>query len=249
MQAGIEYIGDIDEYSVFEVLLLAAKSLKTISDDVILDISNLDIISEVIGGLSENLRFEMLRCIAEKNSHELPDTYVTETVRKLMALGGAPKDVIPKLYGLMGKTDAVKQLEKLTGALESAGLGNMINIDFSVSGDTSYYNGIVFKGFIKGVPECVLSGGQYDGLMKKMGKSSKAVGFAVYLDSLERLYGSDKKHDVDTVIIYGDGTDLSALYNKVAEFAAKGVTVSAFKTVPDGYKYKNIIMLGGEDRA
>ena len=50
-----------------------------------------------------------------------------------------------------------------------------------------YYNGIAIKGFINKIPESVISGGQYDRLMAKMGRKSKAVGFAVYLDALERL--------------------------------------------------------------
>ena len=37
------------------------------------------------------------------------------------------------------------------------------------------------------MPDRVLSGGQYDRLMEKMGKKSNAVGFAVYLDELERI--------------------------------------------------------------
>ncbi|MBE7014067.1 MAG: hypothetical protein E7419_02530, partial [Ruminococcaceae bacterium] len=41
--------------------------------------------------------------------------------------------------------------------------------------------------FINGVPEGVLSGGQYDKLMNKMGKKSNAIGFAVYLDVLDRI--------------------------------------------------------------
>ena len=50
----------------------------------------------------------------------------------------------------------------------------IINIDFSVVNDITYYNGIVFKGFIEGIPQGVLSGGQYDKLMKKMRKSMGA---------------------------------------------------------------------------
>jgi len=51
----------------------------------------------------------------------------------------------------------------------------------------SYYNGIVFKGYVRGIPSGVLSGGQYDKLMAKMGRKARAVGFAVYMDLLERF--------------------------------------------------------------
>ena len=50
--------------------------------------------------------------------------------------------------------------------------------------NTKYYNDLVFKGYIPGVPDYVLSGGRYDGLMREMGRSSAAMGFAVYLDKI-----------------------------------------------------------------
>ena len=71
-------------------------------------------------------------------------------------------------------------------------------IDFSVVGDINYYNGIVFKGFLKDIPTEVLSGGQYDCLMRKMGRKSCAIGFAVYTDILERVnWSENKKNDDD----------------------------------------------------
>jgi len=71
-------------------------------------------------------------------------------------------------------------------------------VDFSVIGDLNYYNGIVFKGFVEGVPSAVLSGGQYDKLMKKMQHSSRAVGFAVYLDMLDMAF--DTPAEPETVL-------------------------------------------------
>ncbi len=249
MQAGIECIGQVDDYNLFEVIILAAKSLESISDTAILDISHLGIIMEIISGLSKDVQKEMLRCLANKNSHELPKTYVTDIISKLMNVSGNPETVIPMLKDLLGDNKSLNQLEKITSALCDAGFSDMINIDFSVSGDMSYYNGLVFKGFVKGVPECVLSGGQYDGLMKKMGKTEKAIGFAVYLDSLERLFASDKKYDADTVVLYTDNTELETVYKTVSEITKKGVSVAAFKTLPQNYKYREIINLGGDNNA
>lgn len=246
MQAGIERIGGIDDYAIFEVIMLAAKSLKEISKSAMLDISHLGIISQVIGSLDSNMQKEILRCLTEKNIHELPRTFVTDTLASLMQISGRPCDVMPKLRALLGENQSLLQLEKICTALENAGLSDIINIDFSVSGDIGYYNGLVFKGFVKGVPECVLSGGQYDALMKKMGKSEKAIGFAVYLDSLSRLFDEGKKYDTDTALIYNEGTDLDTLYKAVSEIAESGKTVAAFTKLPDGYKCREVITLGGD---
>jgi ATP phosphoribosyltransferase regulatory subunit len=56
-----------------------------------------------------------------------------------------------------------------------------------------YYNGVAFQGYVRGVPSGVLSGGQYDRLLKRMGKGGRAIGFACYLDKLERL-GEVRSH-------------------------------------------------------
>ena len=71
----------------------------------------------------------------------------------------------------------------------------MLQVDFSLVGDINYYNGIIFKGFVEGVPSAVLSGGQYDKLMKKMKRSSDAVGFAVYLDMLDMASETPKEDE------------------------------------------------------
>ena len=34
----------------------------------------------------------------------------------------------------------------------------------------SYYNGIVFKGYVEGIPSNILSGGRYDKPLHKLGK-------------------------------------------------------------------------------
>ena len=66
-----------------------------------------------------------------------------------------------------------------------------MQLDFSLVSNLNYYNGILFRGFVEGIPDSVLSGGQYDKLMRKMGKESRAIGFAVYLEELARLGGTE----------------------------------------------------------
>jgi ATP phosphoribosyltransferase regulatory subunit len=60
-------------------------------------------------------------------------------------------------------------------------------LDFSAVSNMNYYNGVIFQGFISSLPGSVLSGGQYDNLMRRLRRRSGAVGFAVYLDQIERL--------------------------------------------------------------
>ena len=196
MQVGLECIGEVDSKCVIEVLNLAEESLKSISESYVLDISHMGIISEILDkcGASFECRKKVLQCIGEKNLHELAavcradgfDGEMTELLKKLALTCGRACDVMPEIEAMLSgvvSEQSILELENIAAALDS----EFVNIDFSVVNDMSYYNGIVFKGFIAGIPTGVLSGGQYDKLMKKMGKSSSAIGFAVYLDMLERL--------------------------------------------------------------
>lgn len=204
MQVGLECIGNVGADSILEVLTVAAKSLRCISKNSVLDISHMGIISELIdkSGSSFECRQQVFRCIGEKNVHELAkvcrDDGVSEEfvelLKKLALTSGKPCEVLPNIKNALGgmvSAGVLKEFEELTTALENSDCGDMVCIDFSVVNDMNYYSGVVFKGFISEIPSSILSGGRYDKLMEKMGRSSSAVGFAVYLDMLERM-GEDE---------------------------------------------------------
>ena len=202
LQTGLECMGDIDDGCVYEVLRLAAESLCRISPRAVLDVSHLGVVNGLLEGLSAEARGKICHCMGEKNAHELAQVCATygvaegtaATLQTLIGLYGAPNAVLPALSALIGETEAVAQLHRLTDAL-SADYGEMIRIDFSVTDEGSYYNGIVFRGFAEGVPDSILSGGQYDRLMRQMGRRGGAVGFAVYLDRLGRMPEAARAYD------------------------------------------------------
>ena len=232
MQIGLECIGDIDDYCIAEVLALAARSLNTFGSDVVLDISHLGIISELFdyAGVPEESRDSVMKLIGEKNTHEIDNLLLSigidnekiDEVNKIVSIYGEPESVIKQMKETMAfakKSKYIESFERIINAVNHAGLGNILRIDFSVTGDVTYYNGIVFRGFISGIPSSVLSGGQYDKLMKKMQKRSGAIGFAVYLDMLERYLGTKKEWDIDTVILYDESTSLELLNDTVENYA------------------------------
>ena len=104
----------------------------------------------------------------------------------------------------------------------------------------NYYNGIVFSGFISGVAEGVLSGGRYDALMARMGKQSKALGFAIYLDLLEGFFETGEDLDVDVLLLYSERTDTASVYKRVNELISEGLSVSAQRGIPDALRYARI---------
>lgn len=190
MQAGVECFGKVTDDDVCEVISLADDSIKMLSDDGIIALSNLDIINSIISKLelSSKQKSALFAAMAEKNIPEMSDICkndeVLSVLKQLISMYGKISDVVPKLESLL---DEYKEFEDILKKLCADKNADNIYLDFSVTDDINYYTGIVFKGFIRNIPVPVLSGGQYDNLMLKMKRSSSAVGFAVYTDELERL--------------------------------------------------------------
>lgn len=241
-QAGVECVGNIGLYELYETVYLAAASLAIISENFVLDISDLGILSAIFDemGAEENFRREAMKLIAEKNAHELLalcEKYAISPLSadKLTAVIGAYGPLSTALDKLapLCKTGAAlaeyKQLEKLCALLEKTEFANRMRLDFSVVNDMDYYSGIVFKGFIDGVGEGVLSGGRYDKLLVKMGKNAGGIGFAVNLDLLDGFGSVKETADVDTLILYDDKTDGALLLQTVNALITDGKTVRVQK--------------------
>ncbi len=200
-QTGVECVGDINKEIISEVLYLASKSLDLISKSNVLCISSLNIISAILDyvKLSETSKIKIVKLLGEKNlfgvkeilKNESIDEKGRDLVCNLVTLYGTPNKVVDGLrqFEVDNKTKVlVKEFIETIDNLISLNVdGNKIIIDFSVVNDMNYYNGIAFKGFVEGIPTGILSGGQYDNLMKKMGKDYGAIGFAVYLDEVSRV--------------------------------------------------------------
>lgn len=261
MQAGLECIGDIDLYDVFEAVHLAAQSLAMIADEFVLEISHLGILSALLeeAGGSDSFRKAVAQCIAEKNEHDLAriceengvSAEKTAKICSFIGLYGDMKSVIEKLDKICetkcGRA-ALSELCELQALIETTEYADKVFLDFSIVNDMNYYNGIVFKGFINGIYEGVLAGGRYDKLMEKMGRKSGAVGFAVYLDLLETLGTESSKYDVDVLLIYNEKTDVKVVADKVRELTEAGKSVSAQKTIPGKLRYRELINIEKEAR-
>ena len=242
MQSGVECIGDVDPVIVGEMLVMAAKSLALTGRRYVLEVSHLGFIGRAIARATGDaaLRADIAKRVGEKNIHGIAelcrdrtDRASAERICALASVYGSPREVEEKLRGLIYDEEDEKDLEYLTSALSApggAGLSDKVSVDLSVTADANYYNGIVFKGFVEGVPESVLSGGQYDRLMKKMGRRSRAVGFAVYVDTLERLFDDAGEYDFDVLLVYPDGASPEGVAAAAEKIRAGGETVCSAKS-------------------
>ncbi len=260
MQTGLECIGDIDALAMCEVLLLAAKSLDVISEDNILDISHMGFLLGMIenAGLSgldadriigfvEHKNIPAIRALCAELSISEEDT---EGLCSLTSLYAPMEEVLQKVGGMVKgerMCEAYRELDEICGMLKACGVGKKIYVDFSTVNDRTYYNGITFKGFVNGLPDSVLSGGRYDTLMRKMGKSAGAVGFAVYLDMLERMAVDEKAYDVDVLLCYSKDSDRLLVAKTAEEQRALGYSVLSVQGEKAKVRCKRKIKISGRE--
>lgn len=202
MQMGLECIGAANNPSVTEVIDLAEKSLALVAENngYVLRVSDIDILTFIIDDLTDSkyVRSDLLRLAGEKNIHEIRRLCAANDIPEakysvltdLLGLYGTPEEVLPEVMRICRGTAAEEETGELLSVLKDLmedGEERHIVLDFSIIGDTNYYNGVALEGYIDGLPECVLVGGRYDKLMQRMKKKSRAIGFAVYLDNLGML--------------------------------------------------------------
>ncbi len=254
MQTGLECIGKIGLYEITEVLFLAIKSLGLIDEKFSLELSHASLLSALIAdsGIEERVLPVVTDCIKMKSSglcsELLENNKITEKQAQLISalnqdyndvniLGNALKPFIVSEESDKFFNEFISILRVLCSS-ENSG---KITVNFSLASETGYYSGTVFKGYINGIPVCVLSGGQYDRLMKKFGEGAGAVGFAVYLDSLERFKSETAEYDVDTVLLVKSGDDSGKILKTVENLTEKGESVLVQTFVPENIRYKRII--------
>ena len=260
MQVGLEALGSVDDYTIAEVLLLAAKSLLTVSEDAVLDISHLGLLSELLDGIGipTDEKGRLVKLISEKNAHEMAALCracgVSEEdvslLRSLIAMNGSPAEVMPRLEQLLAdRVDPalLKQLKEVVSSLTGSGVEQLLRIDFSVVDDMHYYNGFVFKGFVRGLPGSVLSGGQYDKLMEKMKRQDRAIGFAVYADLLDRLEQPEDDYDVDVVLLYDDQADMALIRREAEQLRSQGSSVMVTRVTPEDIRCRKMMKISGNE--
>lgn len=241
-QVGLECIGRVDIYAMSEVLLLAARSLALIDDEYLLSLSHMGIVSAILDAVlpasaAPALRDQLFGCIGEKNTHSLRtlcaangiSSDAAERLAALILLGGSYTEASEMLSalcaGIPAAEAAAAELAQIWEMLDLCGVSSHLRLDFSLVNDLQYYNGVIFKGFLRVLPTEILSGGRYDRLVERFGHEGGAIGFAVYLGLLERLTDASDEYDVDVLLTYDAGTDLTALTRAVRMLSEGGQSV------------------------
>ncbi len=253
MQTGLECIGKTGIYEITEVLYLAIKSLQLIDEDFRIELSHAALLSSLIGEaqFASDVKNDVLEALRIKSSGLceglLRDGKITseqlELINMLNTNFRNTDEFINAVMPFAKSDDSKKYLDEFKEIIQgvsSEETTDRLTVNFSLASDAGYYSGLVFKGYINGIPVSVLSGGQYDKLMKKFGENAGAVGFAVYLDSFERFKSVNNEYDVDTVIIIKDTDDKKKVFEAAEKLIAKGEKVYVHTEEPDSLRYRRI---------
>ncbi len=254
-QTGIEVLGQLDSYSLSEIILLALQSLDKIDNNNILSVSHMSVISALFEkfGIKNTLRKKIIACIMGKNMHDLKRILEENSIESdefidIISLSGSISDVLAKLekFKKLGYnfSDAENDFKTLDDSLKISGKEKKVTVDFSVLNHIDYYNGIIFQGYVEKAPGAVLAGGRYDNLANKIRKNTEAIGFAIYLDNLNLWYPNKKEIDTDIVIINISGSS-AELLKKVKSFTEDGYSVRVEHTKPSDYRYKKLYIFDG----
>ncbi len=197
-QMGLEMLGAVGEAQVQQAVCLAARSLDALGADWVLEVSHMGYLFGLFDalGVPDAARAKLLEKLREKNAHELRAAAgaagladaAADILCSVLSLCGSYADTLAKAAALCrndAMRAAVAELEALAVPLEKA--GGVIRLDMTLAGEMEYYNGLVFQGYLKTLPRPLLKGGRYDLLMQKFTPGAGAIGFAVYLDELDRL--------------------------------------------------------------
>ena len=212
-QMGLEMLGAVGEDAVQQAVCLAAQSLAVLGTEWVLEVSHMGYLFGLFDALAvpEPARAQLLEKLRQKNAHELRaaalaaglSAAAADTLCGVLELSGSYAVTLSKAAALCRNAAMTAAVAELTALAPSLGrVGGSIRLDLTLAGEMEYYNGLVFQGYLKALPRPLLKGGRYDLLMQKFTPGAGAIGFAVYLDELDRLSApAPVQQDADRVML------------------------------------------------
>ncbi len=253
-QAGIELIGASGERADLEMLSLAVESLRICDvGDFRVEIGHVGFFLSLVGQLNvdDDVKDTIRTLIEDKNYAALGGVLDTlepsdpvDFIRMLPRLFGG-EEVLETAWALCSNTEshaALKYLSNLYKKLCALGLSDHVMIDLGMIHQNEYYTGVIFRGYIEGSGDTVISGGRYDTLLRRFGSDLPATGFGVNVDSLtkrmlERQAVDPPKPSI--VLVHALPGYETEAFVKVGELAYQGMVCefSVFNSLEEALVY------------
>lgn len=234
MQMGIELVGKTSLKADLEVITTAIQALqKCHQKNFRLEVGHIGIFNTLVNALTndEDIKEQIRLLIEMKNYPALNDLLDKQgnsdaalVIKQLPRLFGG-KDVFQKATAIINDPETIailQYLKQIYETLQKLGLSDCIAVDLGIVNRTDYYTGVVFKGYIEGWGEEVLSGGRYDSLLSQFGEDMGAIGFAINVDAVTKALLIKNKPSIasaDIMIFAKDGFEIEgiAYLQKVSE--------------------------------
>lgn len=270
VQAGIELIGSDSSKADLEVLCIAIKSLSLYNNNFRLEIGHIGLFKQLVSELdADENTVEMIRRYIEAKNYPALDVLLdtlgksksADALRQLPRLFGGKEvfDKASKLFDDKNIDDILDNLREVYQSLSSIGYNGKITVDLGIVNRTDYYTGIVFKGYLEGYGEVILSGGRYDKLISEFGYDLPATGFGINVDAVAavlRKSGIRFEKEPPKYLVYADkGYELKGIMFS-DKLSKDGVVCenSVSETFSEAKKYalakgiKNIVIVNENER-
>ena len=201
LQSGVEIIGGDRKEGDLRVIFTALESLRACTAEngckFKLEIGHASLFDALLSDcdLADNEKENLRAYISAKNSGgyafelNMTNEYAIRLARVLPRLCGGI-ETIEKARKLASNDKANKILDYLESVYNTfceAGYGDYLMFDLGMVQKINYYTGLVFRGYISGIGEAVLSGGRYDELARYFGSDESACGFGVNVTTAAEL--------------------------------------------------------------
>lgn len=193
-EMGVEIIGEKNHNTDQDTLSTAYRIMSRYSGDYLIEIGS----SKFLRGIMQSCSFSkedynnILNLMYSKNRQELkeylgklPYREPMSTLVNIFELEGTYEIIANRLKGLY-LNDLMEQGLQELKAVDNymKGITEKIIYDLSMVSELSYYDGIIFRGYIQGSNKEIIKGGRYDSFTEQYGYRIPAIGFTIELDEL-----------------------------------------------------------------
>ncbi|MGD9568132.1 MAG: ATP phosphoribosyltransferase regulatory subunit [Sedimentibacter sp.] len=203
-EMGVEIIGEKNQDTDQYILNTAKYIISKYSNDFLLEIGN----SKFLKGIMQSCSFNkedydnIMDLLYLKNRQELKE-YLSKipfkegmsTLLNILDMEGTFEEITEQLDGLYLNElmkQGIEELREIDDYMKN--ITDKITYDLSMVSELSYYDGIIFRGYINGSNKEIIKGGRYDSFTEQYGYKIPAIGFTVELDELIKvLYKEDQR--------------------------------------------------------
>lgn len=196
-EMGVEIIGEKNQDTDQCTLNTAKQIIGRYSSNYLIEIGN----SKFLKGIMQSCSFSkenydnVLELMYSKNKQELKEYLLKlpykepmSTLINIFDLEGTFGEIMEQLDGLYMNElmkQGIEELKAVDNYMKN--ITDKITYDLSMVSELSYYDGIIFRGYINGSNKEIIKGGRYDSFTEQYGCKVPAIGFTVELDELIKI--------------------------------------------------------------